>query len=80
MLPTSVIVGGRRVGESHAAGLITYLHASPRRSWATEPVATAAREAMSSAVELSSYLCAALLAAALLATLFMRPSGVGRPD
>ncbi|MGK8468757.1 hypothetical protein [Nocardia cyriacigeorgica] len=39
-----------------------------------------AREAMSSAVELSSYLCAALLAAALLATLFMRPARIARPD
>ncbi|BDT89702.1 MFS transporter [Nocardia cyriacigeorgica] len=47
---------------------------------ATEPIAAAGREAMSSAVELSSYLCAALLAAALLATLFMRPARATRPD
>ncbi|WP_218586479.1 hypothetical protein [Nocardia cyriacigeorgica] len=59
-----------------AGSVIPALAADP----ATEPVATAAREAMSSAVELSSYLCAALLAAALLATLFMGPSGAGRPD
>ncbi|WP_171048353.1 DHA2 family efflux MFS transporter permease subunit [Nocardia cyriacigeorgica] len=56
-----------------AGSVIPALAADP----STEPVATAAREAMSSAVELSSYLCAALLAAALLATLLMRPTRAG---
>ncbi|NEW39734.1 DHA2 family efflux MFS transporter permease subunit [Nocardia cyriacigeorgica] len=61
-----------------AGSVVPALAADP----ATESIAIAARDAMSDAIELSSYLCAALLGAALLATLFMRPTPVpvSEPD
>ncbi|WP_229868543.1 DHA2 family efflux MFS transporter permease subunit [Streptomyces inusitatus] len=61
----------RTVTES-AGSAIPHLAEDP----GTAPVADAAREAMTSALELSSYICAGLLLLALAATLFVRP----RPD
>lgn len=53
-----------------AGSLIPALAADPE----SRPVAEAAREAMAAGIELSSYLCAALLTLALLATAFVKPA------